>query len=1046
MEGLENVARALGFGPSAPLNADLRTRLGIPASVISASMGSGAGSLRVLLVDLPQSAPAKSALNEIAAAVSLRSPHLLWSALAIRADHEITICAWTQGKRQPLVSALVTNRSSPVESDLQALCSLAAVSSGVDLLAHTRWLEILGREAITARFFRTLQDVLAGMSGSLPATVDSRDASDFALLTVSRLLFLSFVEAKGWLNRDFEFLVNRFTDCVSAGGQFHGRILNPLFFGTLNTVMKSRASRARAFGDIPFLNGGMFSRSPLEKRIGKQYFSDDSLGDVFGELLVRYRFTAREEMRGWSETAIDPEILGRSFESLMATRERKVTGAFYTPHRLVEDVTRASLCGALARAGLPDRSATGLLDGEAVSPTDAKLALSVISSLRVLDPACGSGAFLVHVMERLASLRALCGDLRPVSERRRTVVADSIFGVDSNPSAVWLCELRLWLSVVIDSAELDPMRIDPLPNLDRNIRVGDSLEREVSLHDERASSPRYRTLRIRYVRAAGARKLTLARALDRAEREAAKAVLTHRIAIATDKRRDVLATMRSRDLFGIRSEPSRDLRDSLAIARTNVADLRRKLVSLQNGGALPFSFLTHFPDISAAGGFDLVVGNPPWVRLHHIPGDARARLRSRYYVYLNACWRAGAQLARAGAGFGAQVDLAALFIERALTLVKPGGVTALLVPAKLWRSLSGGGVRALLCQRSEVEVLEDYSESRSAFDAAVYPSMLLARRRVDENCGQGHALSAAVHRRDTAMRWTVPARTLPFDDTSGSPWIVVPPEVRAAFNLVRDRGTRFSDSTLGRPILGVKCGLNDAFVVQVVGHDGTVAQIEAGGRIGELRLSHLRPLARGENVRAWSVETGSNHIVWPYDRYGRLLAELPNDVAAWLRPWKRKLQARTDGTRSSSWWSLFRTDGAHPSSHRVVWSDFGKRPRAAVLEAGNAIVPLNSCYVARCGSKAEADALAVILNSPLLAAWLRIIAEPARGGFARFLGWTMALLPLPSPWESCIPALAAAVRGKANTRADRALMLAALSAYRLRECDVEALLLWSFPD
>src|SRR5262249_4149731 len=176
---------------------------------------------------------------------------------------------------------------------------------------------------------------------------------------------------------------------------------------------------------------------------------------------------------------IDPEMLGRAFESLMGSSERRRTGAFYTPFTLVEQVANAGLDAAL---------------GERPTRFD-------LDRLTVLDPACGSGAFLVHVLERLASLYARLGDWRDPSAIRRDVLTRSIYGVDVNPTAVWLCELRLWLSVVIESPESDPSSVLPLPNLDRNVRVGDALSgRAFGGDDTRVPGAReLRRLRERYV-------------------------------------------------------------------------------------------------------------------------------------------------------------------------------------------------------------------------------------------------------------------------------------------------------------------------------------------------------------------------------------------------------------------------------------------------------------------------------------------------------------------------------------------------------------------
>src|SRR6185295_17904312 len=98
-----------------------------------------------------------------------------------------------------------------------------------------------------------------------------------------------------------------------------------------------------------------------------------------------------------------------------------------------------------------------------------------LRSFTVLDPACGSGAFLVYVLERLADLHRAAGDRRTMASIRRDVLARTIHGVDLNPTAVWLCELRLWLSVVIESDETRMSTVSPLPNLDCNVRVGDTL-------------------------------------------------------------------------------------------------------------------------------------------------------------------------------------------------------------------------------------------------------------------------------------------------------------------------------------------------------------------------------------------------------------------------------------------------------------------------------------------------------------------------------------------------------------------------------------------
>jgi hypothetical protein len=130
---------------------------------------------------------------------------------------------------------------------------------------------------------------------------------------------------------------------------------------------------------------------------------------------------------------------------------------------------------------------------------------------------------------------------------------------------------------------------------------------------------------------------------------------------------------------------------------------------------------------------------------------------------------------------------------------------------------------------------------------------------------------------------------------------------------------------------------------------------------------------------------------------------------------------------------------------RVVWSDVGLSPRALVLDAGDPAVPLNSCYVVRCRDEGDALALAALLNSPLARAWLAAIAEPARGGYLRFLGWTMSLFPVPRDWERARDILRPFARRAMHGRppSELEMLEAALDAYGLKHRDVAPLLGWS---
>ena len=1050
LDSLTPIAAAVGCASQPVALDDLLLReLGLD-SAKQARIVEGPGALRALLLELDGRAPLSDQLRHAAHRLAQQTPHVLWIVIATQPERSaIAIAAWSADRRPARVAALVAQREHIVDSDAETLATLAAAfdpRADADVLTHHRWVEILGREALSRRFYRSLELRVESLANALDRGTRA-ERRDLALLYGSRLLFLCFLEAKGWLDGDRAFLNRTFDACMTSGGDFHRRILLPLFFGTLNTRCARRAPAARALGRIPFLNGGLFARTPNERRLRGARFPDEEIGRLFGELFARYRFTAREEGTDWAELAVDPEMLGKAFESLMASGDRKGSGSFYTPHALVARVTDAGLARAL------DCSPNSCIAGSLAECTElARVARRQrLDDLRILDPACGSGAFLVYALEQVAALRCAAGDSRPIADIRRDVLTRSIFGVDRNPTAVWLCELRLWLSVVIES-DADPLSVEPLPNLDHNIRVGDSLAADAG-GDLPAALPKradtLRRLRERYARATGRRKETLVRLLDREERRLAVEAVDGELTVVAAQRRDILVALRSRDLFGGRNHSSGDSRLHTRALRLRAAELRAERRRLTAGGALPFSFVVHFADVLARGGFDVVLGNPPWVRLHHIPARERELLRARYRVFRAGAWESGAEQARAGAGFAAQVDLAALFIERGVRLLRPGAVLSFLVPAKLWRALAGGGVRRLLAEETRVAVLEDLAEAPSTFDAAVYPSLIVAERwNGPTNDHPGEILAAAYHRGCGALSWRLPRRQLAFDDSPGSPWLILPPDVRLAFDRLRAVGIPFAESSIGRPRLGVKTGFNLAFLVRqsCVSASDVVEVVAANGRRGRVETALLRPILRGEGIRPWRMDSGDEHIVWTHDVRGLPMERLPSGAARWLNPWRRQLAARADN-RTGRWWSLFRTEAARTDRPRVLWADLGRAPRATILDAGDPTVPLNSCYVAICADDDDARTLAALLNSPIAEAWLGALAEPARGGYRRFLGWTMALLPLPRDWSrarSLLAPMASAAmrRACADGELRDALLDATLAAYGLHHEELAPLLTW----
>ncbi|MBC8085689.1 MAG: N-6 DNA methylase [Phycisphaerae bacterium] len=993
LDALGPLVRKLGFEtPLADVSLAARATLGVAEWASEARMGVSQGNLRLIAVRLAGDSAhdARELTRRIAAALVRNAPARLWCVASIDASGGLLCLASVSAHPDgPRVAALRVDRNRIVDSDADTVRALASIPADDDRIVHARWTDILKRDALSARFYRTLEALVRELAITAKGKATSEERGELALLCASRLLFLAFLEAKGWLAGERGFLLTQCTNQLERGGRLHERFLRPLFFGTLNTPAAQRATASLAFGAVPFLNGGLFSPTRLEQQRRTLTFSDDAITAIIGNLLDRFRFTAREDSSTWSESAVDPEMLGRAFECLMATDERRKSGSFYTPPSLVEVAVNDAL-----HAAIP-----GLHDGPLPPALVTKL-----ESLRILDPACGSGAFLVHMLEHISALLHKAGDDRPVHVVRREVLTRSIFGVDRNPMAVWLCELRLWLSVVIECPETRASRIPPLPNLDHHIRVGDTLSAG-NLQFASESARTLTSLRQRYAQATGSRKRTLALALDNDERKRAVSEVTRMIDATTNARRDLLHSVRQRDLFGERSALSRAERVRLVTLRATLREQRIRCNRLTMGGALPFRFAAHFADVAATG-FDIVIGNPPWVRPHNLPAAERLRLRGEYQTLRDAAWRTGATRAGAGVGFAAQADLAVAFVERGTQLLKPSGVLALLLPAKIWRSLAGGGVRRFLAEHMHLHTVRDWSDANGLFDAAVYPSLLVATRGRTNKC-----VHISVTRHSGEHVFDIEPHLVSMAGDTGAPWVLLPPSVREAFEHLRRAGPALGDSTLGRPLLGVKCGLNSAFLVHATEHDDDTATILDEGRKFLVERSLLRPALRGDaipvaGVRGRSGSAPDLRILWTHATDGAPLRILPPRTARWFARYRSQLETRKDARSTRPWWTLFRTEAARFESTRLVWADLGRSLRTTILPAGDPTVPLNTCYVLRTASFEDACALNTLLTSPVAAAWLDAIAEPARGGWRRYLGWTVAALPVPENWDTARALLA----------------------------------------
>ncbi|HLH69757.1 MAG TPA: Eco57I restriction-modification methylase domain-containing protein [Candidatus Dormibacteraeota bacterium] len=467
-------------------------------------------------------------------------------------------------------------------------------------------------------------------------------------------------------------------------------MLEPLFHDVL-AVPGDR--RAAATASIPFLNGGLF-----ERRYGEVSLDlPDALFDLDTGLLGylnHWTFTVAEETADEQEVAVDPEMLGRVFESLLPDAEREQKGTYYTPRPVVQFMCREALIARLAREGLgedllrellTDEDPAHVLRGQRQARELARELDGRLAELTVLDPAVGSGAFLLGMMGEITRLRAAAHEVvhgvpattEQLHAWKLHAIERTLFGVDIEATAVELCRLRLWLSLAV---ELDPSRpAPPLPNLEFRTVCANSLVdfvEGVELQDTR--------------RAARSPDMFLGLDVDEVVRLRAeyfgaahperKAALRNRLLDAENRLLDELLG----DRFG---KPRRE-----AEAKEKAKRITQLKEQLRSPDRVYPIFIPAFsaPEVWGQGGWDVVIMNPPYV--------GRKQLAERY--------REQPQVVDAvQRHFGATNDLMVLFGERALQLARPGGVIAMIFNDSIFTSTDAEAFRRRLVDQTTLRVL-----------------------------------------------------------------------------------------------------------------------------------------------------------------------------------------------------------------------------------------------------------------------------------------------------------------------------------------------------
>ena len=661
---------------------------------------------------------------------------------------------------------------------------------------------------------------------------DEKRVRDYVKKLLGRIVFLHFLQKKGWMGvpdggrwgeGKFRFMYNLFDRASETQrADFVHEVLEYLFFHALNTDRKADNDRydTHVFREkmrVPYLNGGLFEEDDADKCF-KACTDARFPAELFEKLFAffeQYNFTIDENDPDDAQVGVDPEMLGRIFESLLEDNKEK--GAFYTPKEIVQYMCRRSLTAYL-QADIPDERMRKAID-EFVRTKDydclrlrlphsrRKQVAGRLRTVKICDPAIGSGAFPMGLLRELYLCRIALEDevkegrSKSHAEIKKEILQQNIYGVDLDRGAVDIARLRFWLSLVVD--EDVPQ---PLPNLDYKIMQGNSLLERYKNVDLSTLASQKTDGRLIFIDD---------------ENDASRLSLYHLLT----------------EYYG---EDNHDKKQALrARIQQNIEEqlkAQRYKVDLSDVNVFANSdfFLWHtwFSEVFADGGFDIVIGNPPYISLQNEGGSV------------------GEPYEKAGfATFDGNGDIYCLFYEQGINLLRSGGILCLITSNKWMRAAYGKKLRGLFAEHTNPRLLIDFSGNKIFENATVDVNILLLEKTA--NAGQTESVTIEKDFRLSAENLSLYVEQYAITSafTSSSSWLILSPIEASIHRKIEAVGTPLKDWGI-RINYGIKTGRNKAFIISTAKRNEILANCQTEDerrRTADL----IRPILRGKDIKRY---------------------------------------------------------------------------------------------------------------------------------------------------------------------------------------------------
>ncbi|MCX6320560.1 MAG: Eco57I restriction-modification methylase domain-containing protein [Bacteroidia bacterium] len=794
-------------------------------------------------------------------------------------------------------------------------------------IADLLW-KSLDIKEVNKEFYKQIKerfDALVGIAKASEVNATENQLKQFTVRLIGRYIFCWFLKEKEIVPAK---LIS--SEKIKNTPEFHQTYLQKLFFGILNSKIGDRdwlnvepIDVKHLFEKIPYLNGGLFDKTTEDEMFASLELNKWLIN--FVEILENYDFTIDESSNQYQQVAVDPEMLGRIFENLLASQnpetekaannERKAFGAFYTPRDIVDYMVDESLKSYLAnKLSISTDELSTPFSTIPVWPDKLnnrkQEADEALKNVKILDPACGSGAFPMGVLHRLIQLRELLSLQPNTYLLKKEILSKNIYGVDIMPMAVDIARLRTWLSLIVEEDYKGEkissnFGIDALPNLDFKFMQGNSLLETyegIKLFDEKLlqtktnnkkqdlienTKRKMNDLQSKYLtlhntgQLRGTEKVIIEKELkeskdllikiskSKVEEPATSYGMFNKEESAVNISQRLQGLQK--DFFSISDkERKKELKAEIetlewdlivtSLQESGKTDRIAELEKLKEQNIKPyFLYKLNFPEVfTEKGGFDIVIGNPPYVRQEAIDPYYKPK-----YI---------ANHPEVGSG---TADLYVYFFDSALSVTNYGGIIIFITLNKYLKTKYGTGLRKKLKDKN-VDLIIDFFEL-PVFEASTDVAITKIINAPDTDSTRYFPVKSLDNLDLNSFTKSEPFKVI----KDGAEWKFIDSSYNSILEKIYKDSLNLKEFTNDKIFRGIVTGNNDAFVLKK----------EIAEKLVKTPSSiQIKKFIKSKSFDKWNLNIIDYLLYIPWDFE---IEKFP-DIAKYLNNYKTELSERPE--------------------------------------------------------------------------------------------------------------------------------------------------------